>query len=144
MMNGRKKNKGVPLCALFLFTVLSCATTQRARKPEQKRTAILVELVERYAESSDEHTLRYNPTFCSCPPFEILLGETWARVALIADTEDEKSTIKLTDRARSEHKRNPSKIYNVRGALDDSSVGVCGPSFPVLDFELASDQSEEP
>ena len=117
------------------LSFLACATTSRKRSPEQKRTAVLVALMEQHG-GQPEHSLRYNPTICPCPPFEVLLGTTWARVALVADTADEKAVVELTERARKEHERSPSKLYQVRGSLDDSSVGVCGPSFPVIDLEL--------
>ncbi len=76
------------------------------------------------AQDHTTHTLRYNPTYCRCPPFEIQLGSRWQRVDLaVEDTEDPTVTELLA--VVREATDQTGRTYKVDGAVTDA-VGTCG------------------
>lgn len=46
--------------------------------------------------------IRYNPTDCDCPPFEIQAGALWVRMALLPSSQDEDPLARFTDRCAKE------------------------------------------
>ncbi len=79
------------LVVLGVIYLVGCAAIAPASPGRSERSPGYLEIVEaRLAEHGDSGpwTLRFNPAPCSCPAFEVLLGESWHRVAFDADEED--------------------------------------------------------
>lgn len=72
-----------------------------------------------------QHTLRFNPTPCRCPPFEMLLDSQWVRVDLAVTDVDDPVLTALLEATRGERGDEALRTYRVDGALDDA-LSRCG------------------
>lgn len=92
--------------------------------PQKPRTAAYLRIVEQRVEVAREQpsfVLRHNPTACDCPPFEVLLGETWQRVELVG-VDEEDATILAIDAAIDTR---PEAEVTIEGRLD-GDLQTCG------------------
>ncbi len=76
------------------------------------------------AQQTEHHTLRYNPTPCRCPPFEMLLDRRWVRVDLAVTDVDDPVLTALLAATRGAREREALRTYRVDGVLDDG-LGRC-------------------
>jgi hypothetical protein len=82
------------------------------------------------------HTLRFNPTSCRCPAFEIALGDRWQRVDLAVDDPDDATLLTLLEAVKPEPDQ-VSRTYTVEGALTDV-LGTCGAGTLFVTLEPAA------
>jgi len=117
--------------ALLVLALGGCATA-----PMVESTGYDAAVRARLEGASDAtvHQLRYNPTGCRCPAFEIALDERWHRVELAVSGEDDPALAALLTTTR-EADDQLGRTYEVDGRLDDEMTR-CGGGVAVLTLEL--------
>ena len=108
------------LVALGLALLTACATTRapvEAPVAPSYHDVLLARLNE--ASSTTRHALRYNPSPCACPAFEVFLGEHWTRVDLIGDDTDDPVVERLTAAARGRDDQT-LQTFVVEGSLEET------------------------
>ena len=111
---------------LALALVFSaCATVQPSLDPtvELNYTDRMTARLEQ-SRGAMEHRLRYNPTSCRCPPFELWLHDTWQRVDLAVEDVDDPTLNELMQ-ATSTDGREAGRVYRVEGELS-ADLSSCG------------------
>lgn len=68
-------------------------------------------------------TIRYNPTYCDCPQFEVQLGELWFRVNLESSLAEE-NFYKFLQKAKERLAEGRVEKYKVKGKLNPTP-GAC-------------------
>ena len=110
------------LCLAALLFVAACGTTSPPPKEAEPPPATYEEEVSRAAKavSELEKIVRYNPVNCSCPAFEVLLGQRWVRVQV--DGADDPTSVAGVFRARAKRDLANDKLerYSVVGDLSAS------------------------
>lgn len=109
----------------FIALLTACGGAKVVDKPAPAPT--YEELVLARAEAAADvstHDLRYNPTTCRCPPFEVKLGEHWQRVDLAIDDPEDPILAALLQ-ATKETDDQTGRLYTVDGTLTDV-IGTCG------------------
>jgi hypothetical protein len=128
------------LLPVFFFW-LSCSAPSARRLPESKRLDRVRSLVEQ-SDDREVYLVRFNPTVCTCPPFELRLGKHWVRIELVGQTATEDEVRAIRKRASGQHEEKPSQIYRIKGEPDATRIGICGASYPVLDFEFQGEETD--
>ncbi len=84
----------------------------------------------------EPHVLvRHNPAPCGCPPFEVMLGGFWHRVAFDVRDEEDPTVVALSEAARDAP---PEAVatWRVAGHLDDV-LSTCGRGTVVVSLRPA-------
>jgi len=110
--------KWVWLAALLV----GCAGAEVVEAPVVTYEDVVRARVEAAAEVTP-HTLRYNPTTCRCPDFEIRLGAHWQRVELAVDDPEDPVLVALLEAARAATDQ-VGRTYAVDGSLAEV-IGTC-------------------
>lgn len=123
----------IPLVVSALVLTLSALAACGGSKPdttqpvEPTRPDYRARVAERIAAAADApvFTLRHNPATCSCPPYEVLLGHVWHRVAFDAADEDDPVVLQLTREVEQAQRERRTRSFLVQGSLDDT-LATCG------------------
>jgi hypothetical protein len=109
----------------FAAVLASCggAKVVEAPAPAPTYEEIVRARIEAAAEAST-HSLRYNPTTCRCPAFEMRLDAYWQRVDLAVD-DPEDATLAALLAATEAADEQVGRTYTVEGTLTDV-IGTCG------------------
>ena len=71
------------------------------------------------------HQLRFNPTGCRCPAFEIRLSDQWQRVALSPDDPESEAMTALMTAIKVPEPEQLGRTYEVGGTLREA-LSPCG------------------
>ena len=99
----------------------------------------------RLEQSADEpvHVVRYNPTSCRCPPFEILLSDHWYRVDLAVFDVDNPILAELLQLTSDSRREEALKRYRLAGTFE-SIFRECGRGLPMFTFRPQEFKGVEP
>lgn len=112
----------VAILALSSSLATACGSTA-ASAPGVRDYAARVQARIAAERSSETLLVRYNPTPCNCPAFEIRLQGRWHRVAFDQEEEEEPAVLAL--RAAITKPDAERRTYVLRGSLSDR-VLTCG------------------
>ena len=114
----------------------SCATPTQPQEPPPPPT-YLERVADRVLEQMESpvHRLRYNPTPCGCPPFEMFVGDHWHRVMLEAE-EDDEAMVALMAAVTLEREGRRYGEHPVQGSLS-RSVNTCARGAALVNLELS-------
>jgi len=113
---------GGPLLAMTLASLMMGACATAPAGPGKPDYAKRVEARIEAARALEVQKLRFNPTPCNCPPFEIALEGRWHRVAFDAP-EDAELMVALQAATRTPDAQR--RTFALRGSLSDS-LETCG------------------
>lgn len=114
---------------------LGCAGAELSETPSAASSyhATVAARVEA-ARTATSYRLRFNPTDCRCPVFELRLGDRWHRVDLAVGASEDPSLVALVA-ATDETDEQLGRTYSVDGVLT-AQVGRCGAGTAVVTLEL--------
>ncbi len=114
-----------------LMLAAGCATAPPTERPGYE--GIVLARVQA-KDNTTIHLLRYNPTGCRCPAFEVALGDHWHRVELEVDDIETPALTALRD-ASTESGDQAGRLYEIEGALSDA-LTRCGGGVTVIPLAL--------
>ena len=122
MTVGFMKVAGVSMISACLMVWGSACATTSSSEAVAPDYAARVQARIALERASDRVLVRYNPTPCNCPAFEILLDGRWHRVAF--DKDDNEAIVSALTNAISSPDA-ATRTYTLRGSLSDRLM-TCG------------------
>ena len=110
---------GSYLLVAMVFSV-GCAAKAPVTPPRPPGPVTVLRRVLAASTDSEWFEIRYNPTSCKCPEFELRLPDRWVRVELSPSPEERGPTNELRVIAKRDLRDGTFPTYTVFGSLDDS------------------------
>ena len=109
------------------FTLSACAAKPAKKTPPPAAPTYAERVLERVKSASERevHDLRYNPTVCGCPPFEVQLDGRWLRSTFDVADDSHPVLMALREAVEADEAAGRLGTYVVQGRLLDR-VTTCG------------------
>jgi hypothetical protein len=134
---------------IFCYSVLfaSCfgAGCSGSMKPHEARLQATFDELDNLLDNVPKAAIRYTPTACECPPFEVSTGSRWVRISVTGSDDPEHPVDTLLEKCRRDYESGILKEYLHTLALDSKSPSFCANGTPYWSVEIQEpEQAADP